>query len=267
MAIQPPQDLVDYLLTLISPPEEKALYLSSLEEMDWSSVALWGDNTVAGILVKGQPSDDQAKELLRVLKPGAHLLLIAPDAEPTGHTGACTIEDAGFEIRDAILWAREPDSFHYVPKADRGEREAGCFTLEGKTGAEAVGRKEGAAGTANGRAGAGHSSGRIKNFHPTVKPVELMERLLRDVPKEEGPVLDPFMGSGSTGVACLETGHDFIGIEREPDYAKIATARARYWDRAAFRARDIVIESDVEEPQAEEMEPEPVDPADFMFSE
>jgi hypothetical protein len=69
----------------------------------------------------------------------------------------------------------------------------------------------------------------IHNVHPTVKPKDLMARLLHGIPKGEGPVLDPFMGSGSTGIACIETGHDFIGIEREENFIEIATARAEHW--------------------------------------
>lgn len=68
--------------------------------------------------------------------------------------------------------------------------------------------------------------------HNTVKPRDLMARLMHDVPLDEGPVLDPFMGSGSAALSCLLTGHDYIGIEREEEYVEIADARVRYWDRA-----------------------------------
>ena len=66
--------------------------------------------------------------------------------------------------------------------------------------------------------------------HNTVKPVAVMERLLADVPKDQGPIVDPFMGSGTTGIACLSTGHDFIGIEREEEYLLIAEGRVRHWN-------------------------------------
>ena len=52
-----------------------------------------------------------------------------------------------------------------------------------------------------------------------------MVRLLADVPKGRGPILDCFMGSGTTGIACLRTGHDFIGIEKDAGYFEIAKAR------------------------------------------
>jgi len=62
-------------------------------------------------------------------------------------------------------------------------------------------------------------------FHPTVKPTKLMQYLVRLVTPKGGTVLDPFMGSGSTGKACVLEGFDFIGMEMDEDYIKIAEAR------------------------------------------
>jgi len=59
--------------------------------------------------------------------------------------------------------------------------------------------------------------------HPTTKPVRLMTRLLNKMPP--GTILDPFMGSGTTGVACVQTGRGFIGIEIDPGYFEIARKR------------------------------------------
>ena len=67
----------------------------------------------------------------------------------------------------------------------------------------------------------------IKNTHPTVKPVELMKYLCRLVTPKGGTVLDPFMGSGSTGMAAKDEGFDFIGIEKEREYYEIAEARIK----------------------------------------
>ena len=64
-----------------------------------------------------------------------------------------------------------------------------------------------------------------KNTHPTVKPVDLMKYLCRLVTPKGGTVLDPFMGSGSTGIAAKSLEFDFIGIEREKEYYDIASAR------------------------------------------
>lgn len=63
------------------------------------------------------------------------------------------------------------------------------------------------------------------NSHPTVKPLKLMRYLCRLITPPGGLVLDPFMGSGSTGVAAVQEGFIFLGIEREPDYMEIATKR------------------------------------------
>ncbi len=66
------------------------------------------------------------------------------------------------------------------------------------------------------------------NGHPTVKPVDLMRWLCRLVTPPGGVVLDPFMGSGSTGLACQAEQFDFIGCELSPEYAAIAEARMRH---------------------------------------
>nr|WP_036082501.1 site-specific DNA-methyltransferase [Leptospirillum ferriphilum] len=63
------------------------------------------------------------------------------------------------------------------------------------------------------------------NTHPTVKPTDLMRWLCRLVTPEGGLVLDPFMGSGSTGKAALEEGFRFIGIENNAEYFAIASGR------------------------------------------
>jgi len=67
----------------------------------------------------------------------------------------------------------------------------------------------------------------IKNQHPTVKPIKLMEYLIKLVSKENAIVLDPFIGSGTTAVACLKLNRKFIGIEKEEEYVKIANARIK----------------------------------------
>ncbi len=208
------EDLVSYLRDMITPPEGvvKVVPLDVLEPTG-------EDESVHGFIVMGTPTQEQANELLRICKPGGHVLLIAPEEQPTGHTGMCRMEDAGFEIRDTILLLLEASGFWYVPKTSKTEREAGCVDLRD-------GNKRG-------------------NSHPTVKPYAIMEALMKSVPKEL-PVVDPFMGSGSTGIAALHTGHAFIGIEREEDYMKIADARIRHWDQAAWRGHSVKIQSDVE---------------------
>lgn len=64
-----------------------------------------------------------------------------------------------------------------------------------------------------------------RGYHPTQKPVALLEYLIRTYTNEGDTVLDNTMGSGSTGVACMNAGRNFIGIERDPGYFEIARAR------------------------------------------
>jgi DNA modification methylase len=68
-------------------------------------------------------------------------------------------------------------------------------------------------------------AGGNKNFHPTVKPIKLMQYLVKMITPPNGIVLDPFCGSGTTGVACKIDGFQFIGLEQDPEYTKIAEAR------------------------------------------
>jgi DNA modification methylase len=71
--------------------------------------------------------------------------------------------------------------------------------------------------------------------HPNEKPVALLQRLIRKLPV--GTILDPFMGSGTTGVACVKLGRKFIGIEIEPKYFDIACKRIE----AAYAQPDMFV--------------------------
>ena len=115
--------------------------------------------------------------------------------------------------------------FFYTPKASRKEREAGCENIPVKSGAEAVGREEGSAGMNSPLAGAGRTAKTVHNDHPTIKSIALMEWCVKLVTPPEGVVLDPFMGSGSTGIAALRSGFNFIGMEMDEHYMEIAEAR------------------------------------------
>jgi hypothetical protein len=127
----------------------------------------------------------------------------------------------------------EPDEIDDVPflyeaKPARSERDTGLGDFAAVTGGAATGRVDGSAGTRNPRAGAGRTGG-IRNVHPTVKSVALMRWLVRLVTPPGGICLDPFAGSGSTGVACIAEGVRFLGIElmdtdKEP-HVRLARAR------------------------------------------
>ena len=70
----------------------------------------------------------------------------------------------------------------------------------------------------------------MKSNHPTVKPVNLMSYLCKLITPPNGIVLDPFMGSGSTGIAALLNDFRFVGMEMDNDYFKIAEARINSYE-------------------------------------
>lgn len=114
--------------------------------------------------------------------------------------------------------------FFYVAKPSTSERNRGCWDLPTRTGGEATGRQDGTAGVANARAGAGRT-GNARNTHPTVKPIGLMRWMVRLITPPGGLVLDPFNGSGTTGIACAYEGRRYLGIEREAEYVEFSRRR------------------------------------------
>jgi site-specific DNA-methyltransferase (adenine-specific) len=113
--------------------------------------------------------------------------------------------------------------FFYTAKADRTERNVGLYEMEDRQTDE--GRRPENPGGNNPR---NRGARQVKNNHPTVKPLDLMEYLCRLTKTPSGGiVLDPFMGSGTTALACINTDRDFIGIDISPDYCRIAEARIK----------------------------------------
>lgn len=113
--------------------------------------------------------------------------------------------------------------FFYCAKASPSERNEGLDHLP-------IGQSIGGGGTNNTEDDVCEKYGSIKhpskNFHPTVKPLKLMKYLINLImPPENGLLLDPFAGSGSTILAAKQLGFEAIGIEREAEYVKIAEAR------------------------------------------
>jgi site-specific DNA-methyltransferase (adenine-specific) len=119
--------------------------------------------------------------------------------------------------------------FFYVAKASKRDRNEGLEELNEQYSAAAEFRPnhmdkalEGDSGNPYGRFQP------VKNFHPTVKPTALMQYLIRLVTPENGTVLDPFAGSGSTGKAAILEGKRFIGIELTPEYLPIIEGRLKH---------------------------------------
>ena len=116
--------------------------------------------------------------------------------------------------------------FFYCAKASKRDRNEGLDGFEVKTWKD-QGYRDNETTHLSPRAGAGRTSGSA-NHHPTVKPTSLMQYLVRLVTPPNGTVLDPFMGSGSTGKACAYEGFNFIGIDQSAKYVEIAKARIEF---------------------------------------
>jgi site-specific DNA-methyltransferase (adenine-specific) len=110
--------------------------------------------------------------------------------------------------------------FFYCPKASKSDRNDGCDDFEERRESDRI--KDDGIGGDNPR---NRTNNPRKNFHPTVKPTELMAYLCRLITPPGGTILDPFTGSGSTGRGAVSQGFNFIGIELSPEYVEIAKAR------------------------------------------
>lgn len=187
-------EIVDYFKLMITPPIEDPIVLVTPPN-DF----ITDRESVHGLILLGEPTKTQAKEILTGLKSGAHIVMI-PEKDSIGYKGTIALEDLGFEVRDSIFVADGTSDIFYGSKASRSEREAGLEVKESSR----------------------------SNIHPTVKPIEVMEWCGRDI-APNSKVVDPFLGSGTTGVAMSRLGHDFVGIELNPEYAEICEARIRYW--------------------------------------
>lgn len=122
---------------------------------------------------------------------------------------------------------RFPSNLYACKKPSTEERERGTDGLPSRSGADLVGREEGSAGTLNPRAGAGRVSAARRNIHPTVKPVRLFRWLCRLLCPPGGLIVDPFLGSGTTGIAATLEGFRFAGCDLDDDGEYIPIARAR----------------------------------------
>lgn len=130
---------------------------------------------------------------------------------------------------EVVAGAGEWSRYFYCAKASKAERNAGCEDLQEKIAGSMVANQGETMDLGGASLKGEHKQIQTKkNHHPTVKPLALMEYLctLTKTPTG-GVVLDPFMGSGTTGIACKNTSRGFIGIEKEEEYLKIARARIR----------------------------------------
>jgi site-specific DNA-methyltransferase (adenine-specific) len=144
-----------------------------------------------------------------------------------GRFPANFIHDGSDEVNELL---GEFARFFYCAKASKKDRNEGLDGFEeiqitGGGGLTANLREDGSLETASAGGKYGSIKAKKANHHPTVKPTSLMQYLVRLVTPPNGIVLDPFLGSGSTGKAAMYEGFNFVGIELTPEYLPIAKAR------------------------------------------
>ena len=165
-------------------------------------------------------------------KSGIKYKTLGYKENPEGRFPANIIHDGSEEVLEVF---EESSRFFYCAKASKAERNMGLDELSTKQttgggGLTAPKDKDGnyIVSGSKGTAGKyGSAKAPQKNYHPTVKPIKLMEYLVRLVTPKEGIVLEPFAGSGTTLIACKQQGFNYIGIEKEQEYCDIAEARLK----------------------------------------
>ena len=195
-------------------------------------------------------SKDVGKQLIRILRPGGHLLFFSQPR--LSHRMAVGLEDAGFEIRDLYGWlhkggqGKAASQNHVVKRLPISEEEKVCIikkingrktpqlrpefeiiveAMKPKNGTFVDNIRQWDTGLIRVDQPNYHQTSVFRHpkpvgarkaiEHMTIKPVGLMKQFIEVFSEPGHLVMDPFMGSGTTGVACLEVGRDFIGIEKE----------------------------------------------------
>ena len=151
------------------------------------------EKLVSGGNLVSHSADERTGQALGMFQQGTENTFVQ---NPKGRYPANFIHDGSDEV--VSLFPEENARFFYCAKASQQEKHLG---LEGED----------------------------LNIHPTVKPVDLMKYLCRLITPPNGVVLDLFMGSGTTGIAATQEGFNFVGIEMNEEYIKIANHRISHW--------------------------------------
>lgn len=148
-------------------------------------------------------------------------------ANTQGRFPANLIHDSSDEVEKGFPHTNSGSAsrFFYCAKASKAERNLGCEEIE-KRKKVFNGQSKKKSKLMKG-VEQKFSTKPASNFHPTVKPIKLMEYLVKLVTPPKGIVLDPFLGSGTTAIACRKLGFGGVGIEREKEYYDIACKRIK----------------------------------------
>lgn len=153
---------------------------------------------------------DWLPEMYRVLKPNTHAYIMINARNLKNLQTAC--EEVGFVFQNLLIWSKG----NYTPNRFYMQSYE-CILMVRKGRAKSINNM----GSKNIL-----EIPNVKNKkHPTEKPIELMKILIENSSLEGETILDPFMGAGSTGMACIDTNRNFIGIELDKRYYDIARER------------------------------------------
>lgn len=170
-----------------------------------------GSDEVVGLFPNSKSAGEYKKDKLNTFIPDEAMF-------PLGYQTNAYAGESGSASR-----------FFYCAKASKRERNMGCEGLKTYTQVEMSAQEKTLTRVRdNGTVGENPYLGKTadaQNIHPTVKPLALMEYLIKLVSREGQVVLDPFMGSGTTGMACKKLNRDFVGIEMMEEYMEIAKCR------------------------------------------
>ena len=153
--------------------------------------------------------------IYRLLRTGCAMLLWCRWDCFENHAQAA--RNAGFVVKNCVVWAKSNHTAGDLDGNFGNKHEMAVFAVKGRW-LRPAGRDT------NLWEVPGLFS-RAHRDHPTQKPIQLMRRSVTAICPHGGTVLDPFMGSGTTGVACVQGGYSFIGIERDPAYFAICERR------------------------------------------
>ncbi len=156
-----------------------------------------------------------AKGLFRLLRDDRAMILWCRWDSFQCHADALT--EVGFTVKNCIVWAKPNHTAGDLEGNLGNKHEMAVFAVKGRwirNGKREVNLWE-----------ESHLFSRARRDHPTEKPVNLILRCIRAITTDGMTIFDPFMGSGTTGVACVQTGRNFIGMEIDPSYFEIAKKR------------------------------------------
>jgi site-specific DNA-methyltransferase (adenine-specific) len=187
-----------------SEKQVRGAMLRSMEDADWFShdaMTTWGFNW----FIRSVFTDLRQK-----LAPHGHVYVFIDWRQTPNVYGM--LEACGYRVNQCLVWAKT----HFgMGSYWRNQHENIVFASNGMP-AEMLDRGMGSVLTAS-------NVSPTTRVHPTEKPVDLLARLIKAVPGDD--VFDPFMGSGSTGVAAIRAGRRFIGCEINPDHFAVACKR------------------------------------------